>query len=681
MDELKDRLERDLSGLAQRFGVAGPLVGVEAGLSDPHGHGRTVCRVSFSRGVVYYKPRSLAIDEAGMALAAWLRERGLDLRVPEAWDRGAYGWAAAVTATSVPDRAAAGRFFGRLGAWAALAHALGSSDLHAGNWVVAGEHPVLVDLETLLGPLPVGDRFEEGVLRTLLLGYPAGEQDLAPLASPGILGERWPASDFRAEILAGFRTAYELVQAHGLPLSLFSGVRVRLLLRPTHLYASGELPPMKGPLGELERAALARGDIPHFTVLVDERDAVADGVRVPAALPLSPLETAHARLAALSAEDLREQLVMLTLGLAPSRLALPPVPAGPGRLELAEAIARRLRDSAVPRPDGGVTWVARMHRDGRSFTELGLVGIGLLNGTLGAALFLAAFVRATGEQAWLALARQALPRPRFGQRFDADTAAGLAYGFTLWGELTGEQIPVTPWLAYIAPEREQASDVLGGLGGALKSLLRVPGGLGAALACAERLLALREPLGDGLAWRSSAGTFRAGYAHGQAGIAAQLLALDAVAPDPRWREAAMAGFAMERRWFVPEADDWRLPGEGEACFTAGWCGGAPGQALARLGVAGEEAALEAALRRMQSIGPLGYDFACCGTAGRIEVCLEAAHRLQRPALLDFVREQLDALRLTESYEDRDPRYLKGCTGIGWALLRAEAPQSLPCLLG
>lgn len=143
----------------------------------------------------------------------------------------------------------------------------------------------------------------------------------------------------------------------------------------------------------------------------------------------------------------------------------------------------------------------------------------------------------------------------------------------------------------------------------------------------------------------------------------------------------MAGFAMERRWFVPEADDWRLPGEGEACFTAGWCGGAPGQALARLGVAGEEAALEAALRRMQSIGPLGYDFACCGTAGRIEVCLEAAHRLQRPALLDFVREQLDALRLTESYEDRDPRYLKGCTGIGWALLRAEAPQSLPCLLG
>ena len=47
------------------------------------------------------------------------------------------------------------RFFKRAGAWLALFHCFGGTDFHQENIIAAGEHPVPIDLETVLQPTAV----------------------------------------------------------------------------------------------------------------------------------------------------------------------------------------------------------------------------------------------------------------------------------------------------------------------------------------------------------------------------------------------------------------------------------------------------------------------------------------------------------------------------------------------
>ena len=42
------------------------------------------------------------------------------------------------------------RFFRRAGAWLALFHCFAASDMHQENMIAAGDHPVPIDLETIL---------------------------------------------------------------------------------------------------------------------------------------------------------------------------------------------------------------------------------------------------------------------------------------------------------------------------------------------------------------------------------------------------------------------------------------------------------------------------------------------------------------------------------------------------
>ena len=240
--------------------------------------------------------------------------------------------------------------------------------------------------------------------------------------------------------------------------------------------------------------------------------------------------------------------------------------------------------------------------------------------------------------------------------------------------------------------------MLGGLAGAVLALLGVHAATGdqralaQAQACGEALLAMREPAPSGeLAWRGALETFPAGYGHGQAGIADALLRLAARTGDARLREAAHEALLAEAARFVPARGDWRVafkdePAGGGPWFMAGWCHGAPGMVLGRL-AARELAArfadeLEVALAATAALGPHTFDFACCGTAGRIEAWLEAATALGRPELAAralAAAAAMPGLAAPTTAEDVDPRYLKGMASVGWALLRLADP-SRPCLL-
>jgi type 2 lantibiotic biosynthesis protein LanM len=153
--ELVDRVARHRDGIAAVVGVAAhslPLLGgVEFGVSDPHGGGRTVAILRFGEHRVVYKPRSLDAEYGFTELAARVLQDALalstfDLRIARFAD---YGFMRFVPTTSCADLAAVRRCYWRYGGLLALAHALGTVDLHHENVIVTGEYPVVIDAEPL----------------------------------------------------------------------------------------------------------------------------------------------------------------------------------------------------------------------------------------------------------------------------------------------------------------------------------------------------------------------------------------------------------------------------------------------------------------------------------------------------------------------------------------------------
>ncbi|GGN81188.1 hypothetical protein GCM10011579_067450 [Streptomyces albiflavescens] len=160
------------------------LIDVDDYAGDPHRRGRRVIVATFRSGArVVYKPRPMALDQHFQMLLAWLNKRGdhPPFRLMEIVDRGSYGWSEYVPAYGCSTTDEVERFYRRQGAYLALLRVLGATDFHYENLVASGEHPMLLDLETLFHPQlesdsGVTDQYAPGgmtdsVLRVGLLPY------------------------------------------------------------------------------------------------------------------------------------------------------------------------------------------------------------------------------------------------------------------------------------------------------------------------------------------------------------------------------------------------------------------------------------------------------------------------------------------------------------------------------
>lgn len=133
----------------------GALVSLEDSKGDKHCRGRSILIATFSSGFqVVYKPKALALGVHFQELLAWLNERGANppLGTLKILDRDSYGWAEYVSPRSCLLTDEVQRFYERQGEYLALLYALEATDFHYENLIAAGEHPVLVDLETLFQP-------------------------------------------------------------------------------------------------------------------------------------------------------------------------------------------------------------------------------------------------------------------------------------------------------------------------------------------------------------------------------------------------------------------------------------------------------------------------------------------------------------------------------------------------
>ncbi|HET8773269.1 MAG TPA: type 2 lanthipeptide synthetase LanM family protein [Thermoanaerobaculia bacterium] len=299
--ELLRRLAADAEAIADGAPI-GRLHEVHGAISDLHRGGRSVFILGFASGFqIVYKPKPLALEAAFQNLLGWLNARGFApaFRQVRVLDRGDYGWMEMVRTGPCPDEAALLRFLERQGGYLALLYALDGTDFHHENLLASGEHPILIDLETLFQPwLNTKDLHDvEGtpgaplratVLRANLLperwygdsanagvdlsGLTAADGQLTPAPMLATTDEgldtmhmerrrmRIPVGDNRARVddgrdlaahelaapvEAGFRRMYALLAEHReeliAGLQAFAGCEMRILFRTTMSYGTVQL--------------------------------------------------------------------------------------------------------------------------------------------------------------------------------------------------------------------------------------------------------------------------------------------------------------------------------------------------------------------------------------------------------------------------------------------------------
>jgi type 2 lantibiotic biosynthesis protein LanM len=149
------RLHADLTVVSRdilRAPADSRVARIAGGLSDSHRGGRSVFSVELEDGRrVMYKPKDLRLDVAWHSLVERLNaDAPIKLRSAHAVARDGYGWAEFIEHTGCTDVQDCRRFFRRAGAWLALFHCFAATDIHQENLIAAGDHPVPIDLETLL---------------------------------------------------------------------------------------------------------------------------------------------------------------------------------------------------------------------------------------------------------------------------------------------------------------------------------------------------------------------------------------------------------------------------------------------------------------------------------------------------------------------------------------------------
>jgi lantibiotic modifying enzyme len=126
--------------------------------ADLHNENRQVVGVELGGGTkVVFKPRALLSDRFVLDLYTAAQAHltySLQECVPASVTVGSHGWQEFITPRPMtgPDQPA--RYFYRIGALCALFGAIGASDLHEENLLAGGEHPCVIDTETMLRPNP-----------------------------------------------------------------------------------------------------------------------------------------------------------------------------------------------------------------------------------------------------------------------------------------------------------------------------------------------------------------------------------------------------------------------------------------------------------------------------------------------------------------------------------------------
>ncbi|WP_433500657.1 type 2 lanthipeptide synthetase LanM family protein [Sphaerimonospora sp. CA-214678] len=765
---------------ADRRGIRELLGGEPGGLveftptGDRHLGGRAVSVLSFGTGAkIVYRPRPVESHLCFNEVTRWLNGRVSDLGLRTLRMMGAerYGWAEFVEPRPCADVAEVERFYRRMGGLLALLYILNAGDVHYENVIACGDQPVLVDVETLFHPVIAGAAVTDpallalydsvqrtAVLPTIMIGD-RGSLDVSALGGdkgsvhpfsaaawqdvgtdrmrlvrgpvrftgahnrPRLYGVDADPADHVPSLLAGFREAYDAIASGREELARellprFGQAQVRLLLRPTRVYAellaesthpdvvadaAGRDGLISETLGAMsagdpalsaaipsEQAELRAGDIPYFWTCPGSRviNGGATG-RLPWELPRSGLESVARKLSTMGPADREQQEWIMRASLATraggrghdpgAPVDTAPIQAEEPRPDLllaaAESVAGRLCRMSY-RQGRAVNWLGLEALDDRHSAIMPLGG-GLATGYLGVALFLAQAGHATGTSGHLEIARQAVePIPRLLETLATHRQlldvvgcggfgglGGMAYALSQLGDLLGDD-DVADWvepavdLAGAAVTDGSPLDVYDGLAGCLAAMLAVhdvTGSPSAARVAGECAQRLESAA-------PSAG-LPPGFAFGLAGVGWALV---------RYGMTTTGAELLERAA--------RL-GEGRT-----WCHGLPGVWLALADVLPDVLPDGLASSPVLDI-PLGGHGLCHDEPG----CLEALGALAErgsPAARRSLHRRAGRLLASVNGGARcgppghifTPGLLDGVAGVGHGLLRLATPEKTASVL-
>jgi lantibiotic modifying enzyme len=404
-------------------------------------------------------------------------------------------------------------------------------------------------------------------------------------------------------------------------------------------------------------------------------------------------------------------------------------------LTVADRIAARLVRDAV-REGRRATWLGDQMDvvNGQWAAVLKPCGADVYSGTSGIAMFLARMHRVAGEPLFARTAEAALEHavsqldgvPEQARAALWSGWAGVAWALLDAGAVLGRSTLIEQGLQLVRRVEQQAPspdaiDIVSGSAGVIPFLLDVyrrygqQSAIDAAVRHGELLLASAQSDGDVCSWHTMPqlpGTDArdlTGLSHGAGGVALALFELAAATGITPFADAAHRGFAYEQRYFSSRHNNWPdlremaagTP-ESQWGYSATWCHGAPGIALARLrawqltGVAEYRQQGEIALRTtaatVQSAAPGMETWCLChGTAGNADVLLVGAEMLTQPSWSTLAHQA--AIRGSETYEAADlpwppgvnggaenPSLMLGNAGVGWFFLRLAQPEETPSLL-
>ncbi len=318
--EFIQRLASDWSEIETTFQAElRQVVTVKPALSDPHNQGRKAIALTFDSGLkLIYKPKDLGIEEAYFQFLSWLNQqyknsslssplRGgieggtpLPFKLLKVINRSTYGWVEFVEHLPCSDKKELERYYQRAGMLLCVVYTLQATDCTDDNLIACGEHPVLVDMETLMypqvqfseeqgdgtGAAPnLEERVSNSVLDTGLLpqwqfgpdganydvsglgqvreqqtsvrvrkwhhintdSMAMGYEDVKPQPKaniPDLDGIHFSSKDYVEEIVDGFRQMYQFLIAYrkailapDSPLKALADQQVRFLLRNTIVYS------------------------------------------------------------------------------------------------------------------------------------------------------------------------------------------------------------------------------------------------------------------------------------------------------------------------------------------------------------------------------------------------------------------------------------------------------------
>lgn len=272
--ELLHRLMENIECIKQTFDIPSEqtvVVNIQGNLSDPHHGGKSVQCVCFKNGSsVYYKPRSMSIDVTWYRFLSKCKGMGMpgEFYHPAIVDCGDYGFMEKIEHIPCNDDKSAKEYYYNAGVLCCIVSMLGGTDFHHENIIARGSTPVLIDVETLLTPIPKAlyglpsIELEENATtragRTLMLQHWVGDKPSAAREIGGFtsaLGEATNiqtnsfreavgAEHYREEFIDGFAAAYDFLLENresileNKMIDAFAECKLRYVFRRTAIYYS-----------------------------------------------------------------------------------------------------------------------------------------------------------------------------------------------------------------------------------------------------------------------------------------------------------------------------------------------------------------------------------------------------------------------------------------------------------